>query len=68
MKRTLGERVANARLLSGLTQRELAGACGVTKPTISRIEADVRKPSLELLRLLARELGVTADHLLEGLP
>ncbi|MEX2552403.1 MAG: helix-turn-helix transcriptional regulator [Actinomycetota bacterium] len=43
-----------ARRRAGLTQAELAAACGVKQPTISRIERGVVDPSVETLdRLLA---------------
>jgi Zn-dependent peptidase ImmA (M78 family)/DNA-binding XRE family transcriptional regulator len=50
-----------AREARGLTQTELAGAMGVTQPTVSKIEAAVMEPSKEDLRRLADVLDFP-DH------
>ena len=61
----LGERLRAARKRSGLSQSALAGrACSAAY--ISRIEAGERVPSLQLLELLARRLGVSRSWLAQG--
>jgi transcriptional regulator with XRE-family HTH domain/lipopolysaccharide biosynthesis regulator YciM len=63
--RSVGERLREARRRAGLSQRELAFH-GCTPAYISRIEAGDRIPSLQLLRELGRQLGVSADFLATG--
>jgi tetratricopeptide (TPR) repeat protein len=61
----VGQRVRNARLAAGISQRELAGdSC--TTAYVSRIEAGVRVPSYQLLLEFAKRLGTTADFLATG--
>jgi transcriptional regulator with XRE-family HTH domain len=62
----LGGRARARRESLELTQEELARELGVTHQHISRIESDQAAPSLDLLVLLSRRLGVSADHLLTG--
>ena len=62
---TIGRRLRRLRRERGLSQRELAGP-GVSYAYISRIEAGARYPSIKAIRLLARKLGVSADHLETG--
>jgi DNA-binding XRE family transcriptional regulator len=45
----------------GLTQQTLAGACGISKPYLSQVEAGRRKPSIEVLKKLAEALAVEMD-------
>ena len=59
----IGERIKKRRQLLEMTQQELANAIGVTPQHISAIEQGKRDPSLFSLARLARELGVTIDHL-----
>ena len=61
----LGRRLEEARLAAGLTQRELAFE-GCSATYISRIEAGQRVPSLQILRELARRVGVSEDFLATG--
>jgi tetratricopeptide (TPR) repeat protein len=63
--KALGQRLRAARDQAGLTQRQLAFA-GCTAAYISRIEAGVRTPSLQLLRELARRTGVSEEWLATG--
>ena len=53
-----------ARARRKLTQVELAKRVGVDEMTISRIERDVRRPSMALLQRLAKALGVPVSELL----
>ena len=61
----VGRRLRDAREAAGLSQRRLAFP-GCSPAYISRIEAGERIPSLQLLRELARRLGVTEDYLATG--
>jgi tetratricopeptide (TPR) repeat protein len=61
----VGRRLKEARVSAGLSQRAL-GAGDCTAAYISRVEAGERIPSLQLLRVLAERLGVSADYLATG--
>lgn len=58
------ENLAEIRTKKGMTQAELAEACGVTQKTISALEVDRRKPSYDLLLKLTKALDVTPNELL----
>jgi transcriptional regulator with XRE-family HTH domain len=60
-----GARIRAAREHAGLSQRQLSFD-GCTPAYISRIEAGARTPSFQILRVLAKSLGVTADFLATG--
>ncbi|HEX6699693.1 MAG TPA: helix-turn-helix domain-containing protein [Gaiellaceae bacterium] len=62
---TIGQRIRRLRLERGLSQRELAEP-GISYAYLSRIEAGQRAPSLKALRIVARKLGVTPEHLETG--
>jgi tetratricopeptide (TPR) repeat protein len=63
----LAERLREARVRAGLSQRALArGIC--TPAYVSRLEKGERIPSLQLLRQLADRLGADADELASGIP
>jgi putative transcriptional regulator len=47
----------------GLTQAELAEACGVTRKTVNTVENGVFSPSALLAIKLARALNVTVEQL-----
>src|SRR5262249_62381485 len=58
---SLGEWVRRQRRAQDMAQRELAARAGCAVATIKKIEADERRPSVELARLLAEALRVPAD-------
>ena len=61
----IGPRVHAARRALDMPQGELARLIGVDQPRISKIErGHMTQIGPELLRRLARALGVSADHLL----
>jgi transcriptional regulator with XRE-family HTH domain len=62
---TIGRRIRRLRLKRGLSQRQLA-VPGVSYAYISRIESGDRKPSLKVMRILARRLGVSLEELETG--
>jgi putative transcriptional regulator len=49
----------------GLTQAELAEACGVTRKTVNTVENGVFNPSALLAIKLARALNVTVEELFQ---
>jgi len=67
-------KVAQGQLLSqrmksvGMTQVQLAEACGVTQATISKLLSGDRNPSVELLGKLAQALGVQPAQLIPSGP
>ena len=63
---TIGRRLRRLRKERGLAQRELIGP-GVSHAYVSRIEADLRTPSVKAIRKLAAKLGVSPDYLERGL-
>lgn len=53
----IGSRIKLAREIAGLTQTELAERVGTTQSGIASMEANLYRPSLEYLKLLAKETG-----------
>ncbi|MGZ4358934.1 MAG: helix-turn-helix domain-containing protein [Gaiellaceae bacterium] len=60
-----GERLRRLRKDRRLSQEAVAAA-GVSTAHISRLESGARRPSMRVIRLLARQLGVTAEYLESG--
>jgi len=59
----IGPRIAEIREQAGLSQSALARAAGTAQSAISQIEAGERNPTYEMLRQLAKALGVSVPHL-----
>lgn len=64
------ESLIKAREAAGLSQDDLAGAVGVTRWTINRIEAGERNPSFDLMQKIMAALGdgVSADVFIAPAP
>ena len=61
----IGQRIQRRRQQLGWTQEDLARESGVPQSAISRIEKGQRKnPGADVIRRLARSLGVTSDWLI----
>jgi len=60
----LGQRLRQARLEAGLSQRQLCGD-EITRNMLSRIENGAAKPSMNTLQYLAQQLGKTVSFFLE---
>jgi transcriptional regulator with XRE-family HTH domain len=60
----LSERVRSLRRRRGLTQVALAGAAGVSRSTVARVELGESNPDLQTMGKLARALGVPTAALL----
>lgn len=58
-----GMTLAGLRLAAGLSQRQLAEACGIEQPHVSRYESGRHEPSLTLAARMAGALGVGLDTL-----
>ncbi|WP_120004967.1 helix-turn-helix domain-containing protein [Nesterenkonia muleiensis] len=63
---SLGPRLKNLRLRRDVTLTTLAEATGISTSTLSRLEAGLRRPTLEQLLPLARYYGVTIDSLVDA--
>lgn len=60
---TMGQRILQARLEAGLSQRELAGE-EITRNMLSSLEHDTANPSVATLRYLAARLGKPVGYFL----
>ena len=60
----IGTRIKEQRELKGLSQKDLADKVSVKQHTISQYESGIRRPSYEVLLLLAKFFDVTAGQLL----
>ncbi len=58
-----GRRLRLARLGRGLSQRQLAQSCGISRQALAGVESGAWSPSLGLALRLARALGSTVDEL-----
>lgn len=61
----LGENIKNARKAAGVSQADLAERLGVYQKDISRWERNVLTPNTLTFARICRELGASADELLE---
>ncbi len=61
---TLGEKIRAARMALGLTQAQLAEQLMVSRPAVTKWEADKGIPDIDNLKLIAQYLGVSLDELL----
>ena len=60
----LGERIAELRKGSGMTQEDLAEALNISRSTLAGYEAENKKPSFDVTLRIAKHFGVTTDYLL----
>lgn len=65
---SVGPRLKQLRQRRDVTLGELAEATGISTSTLSRLEAGLRRPTLEQLLPLARVYGVTLDELVDAPP
>ena len=64
-KRTkFAENLGNLRRERGLSQRQVAGALGVSQALLSHYETDAREPRLEFVVRISEYYNVTTDYLL----
>lgn len=60
----LGERIAELRKGSGMTQEDLAEALNISRSTLAGYEAENKKLSFDVTLRIAKHFGVTTDYLL----
>ena len=60
----MGARLKEQREQKGMSQKDLADKVGVKQHTISQYESGTKRPSYEVLLLLAKSFNVTAGQLL----
>jgi len=61
-----GRKIMNLRKDRGVAQSSLASMTSVTPSALSRIEAGIHQPRGAVALRIARELGVTADYILDN--
>ena len=62
---TLGEKIREARRICGFSQEQLAEKMSVSRSAIAKWETDKGLPDVGNLKILARLLNVSVDHLLD---
>jgi len=62
----VGPRLKSLRMRRNITLTDLALETGISTSTLSRLEAGLRRPTLEQLLPLARTYGVTLDELVDA--
>jgi putative transcriptional regulator len=64
--RAPGQRVAQARRRTGLSQQQLADVLGVNRVSLARLEGGTRSPSMRLALRIAEVLGESVESLFGG--
>jgi len=65
-KISIGVRLKESRLISGITQEQLAEKVGVNTSYISDIERGAKFPSMSLFIKIVDVIGASADYILRG--
>lgn len=65
---SIGQRIKKLRVSSGITQKELATAVGLTESAIRNYELEIRKPKPAVLDKIADFLDVPVESLEETAP
>lgn len=64
---TIGERIAQARSLSGLSAAALGEKAGLSKAIVSMLEGGQREnPHVNTISAIARVLGIRVEWLIDG--
>jgi len=64
--RQFGKAIRDLRLKRGMTQQQLADACGLDISYVGQIERGQRNPTLGVMQGLASVLGVKMSELLKN--
>lgn len=68
LRQAFGQRLQGLRSTElGLSEAQVADRCGLSRATIGKIERGQREPSLCMILIFCRALGVSPGELLEGL-
>lgn len=59
----IGQMIKEYRVKNGLTQAELARRIGTSQQQLGLYEKDLRTPRADMLKAIARELGVSTEQL-----
>ena len=62
--KTFGQKIKELRNSKNLTAKQVADAIGLTRNAITNYEADIREPSLSVLKSLCDFFDVSADYLI----
>lgn len=62
----IGERFREHRKALGMTQAELAKRLFVTQSMIAQVEAEVKSPTVGMVRLATEVFGCSTDELILG--
>lgn len=54
----LGINIRNIRKRRGQTQKEFASLCGISQTYLSKIEGNIKEPSLSTLRIISEKLEI----------
>ena len=65
-RKTMGELIAILRKTKGLTQKDLSEMLNVSDKAVSRWERGESYPDIELIPVIAKLFGITADELING--
>lgn len=66
VQRRIGQRIRSCRSSAGLTQQDVASALGLTRSSVSNIEAGTQSLSLIAFLKIAQELGMAPGVMLDG--
>ena len=64
---TVGQKIANYRKISRLSQSALAKKSDLTAPAINQYESGKRIPDLKSFVAVCKSLGVSMDKFMEGI-
>jgi len=63
----LGQKIREQRVVIGLSQEELADACGLHRTYIGSVERGERNISFQNIVVIARALSISPSILIEGI-
>lgn len=66
METTVGQRIMQVRMTSGMNQKEFSNKIGITQAALSRIESDATAPKSKTLHSIATNFDVNVQFLLTG--
>ena len=62
---TIGEKITHLRIVSGISQDELAKQLGVSRQSLSKWENDETQPQLDNIKQLCELFKISADELID---